>query len=561
MIGAAEPIYFGPQDGRCFGWYHATHAPARVGLVVCPPLYHEMLAAHRSLQQLALRAAAAGLPTLRFDYHGTGDSAGSDLDPGRLAAWLTSTRAACEALRRRSGVERVVLVGVRLGATLAAFAALQRFDVAGLVLWGPVGSGRRFLRESGALARFAAHDDMLAGLPEGAASASGFVVAPETVRELQELELEALDRRPARRVLIVPQEDTDTGAIADALRTHEAAVEVRELPGLAAMLRLPHEATVPTAIIDATVEWAGSLETFPGAGEEGEAPAGAAPGDPSRADDAVLALPDGVEEHPFTVGGRLFGILTRSGTAEERPAIILANAGAAYRIGVNRLYVTFARAWATLGFPVLRLDLGGLGDSLAGTGGHENEPYSAAAVDDVGEAAEALRVHLRARAVVVGGICSGAHAAFHAGRTLPGIAGVLMLNPVVFYWRPGDSLELEDWRTYAELRDDRPRAVWERWWRLLRGEDATSPAEDDAGRDLLRMCGDGKRILLLFSDGEPGLDFLRQHHPGELRRLAQCPGFRMEVIGTPGHNYPSVRAQHDVLERTTGHLLELYGAA
>jgi hypothetical protein len=86
-------------------------------------------------------------------------------------------------------------------------------------------------------------------------------------------------------------------------------------------------------------------------------------------------------------------------------------------------------------------------------------------------------------------------------------------------------------------------------------------ADHDAGRDLLRMCDDGKGILLLFSSGEPGLDYLRYNHPGDLRRLARCPGFRLEVIGTPGHNYPSVRAQHDVLERTTGHLLQRYGAA
>ena len=589
MSRVAEPCYFGPEEGRLFGWYHPADAVKGPGLVICPPLFHEMIAAHRSLRHLAEAAAAAGLPTLRFDYHGSGDSAGSDLDPHRLDAWLASVHAACDALRKRSGVATIALVGVRFGATLAAVAAERRYDVAALVLWAPVASGRSFLRETGALSRLTASDDMLAGLPEGAASASGFVVAPDTAARLSALDLSRLERRPARRVLIVPHEDAPgADAAAGALRARGADVETRGLPGLSDMLRLPHEATVPTAIVEATVAWVCGLETAP------VAPRTPLPHprpvqllrDECPAEEERLQLADGVEERPFGIGERLFGILTTpTAPATERPAVILANAGAAYRIGVNRLYVTFARAWAGLGFPVLRLDLGGLGDSRPSEGRDENEPYSALAVRDVGMAADALRAQLGVKAVVVGGICSGAHAAFHAARTLPGISGVLMLNPVVFYWQPGDSLELADWRIYSELRDYRRRlGRWDTWRRLLRGELRAGPSAralgarvgqllrslnttllgrgtHDAGRDLVRMCGDGKGILLLFSNGEPGLDFLRYNHPGDLRRLAKCPGFRLEVIGTPGHNYPSVRAQHDVLERTTGHLLERYGAA
>jgi pimeloyl-ACP methyl ester carboxylesterase len=593
VIGAAEPCYFGPEDERLFGWYHPAAETRGPGLVICPPLFQEMIAAHRSLRHLAEEAAAAGLPSLRFDYHGSGDSAGSDLDPHRLAAWLASIRVACDTLRRASGVGSLVLVGVRLGAPLAALAALERYDVAGLVLWAPVASGRGFLRETGALARLTERDDMLAGLPEGAASASGFVLTPETVRDLGSLDISRIERRPARRILVVPHEDAPGAeATAGALAGRGAEVEERELPGLSAMLRLPHEATVPVEVIRATIEWARAREQ-PDAVTPDAVATSARPirlvreGCPAGAE--CMRLPGDLEERAFVIGDRLFGILTQPTmpTSPRRPTIVLANAGAAYRIGVNRLYVTFARAWASLGFPVLRLDLGGLGDSLPAPGVAENEPYSAQAVNDLSQAAAALRDELGVGSVVVGGICSGAHAAFHAARQLPGITGVLMLNPVVFYWRPGDSLELADWRTYSELRDyGRRLARLETWRRLWRGEIRAgesvrslafrvaqavrtltrvgvrgSDAGDDAGRDLLRMCQDGKDVLLLFSDGEPGLDYLRYNHAGDLRRLSRCPGFRLEVIGTPGHNYPSVRAQRDVLERTTGHLLQHYGAA
>jgi alpha/beta superfamily hydrolase len=344
VIRTAEPIYFGPDDGRCFGWYHpAVGGTGTLGMVICPPLFHEQIAAHRSLQQLAQRAAGAGIPALRLDYHGTGDSAGSDLDPQRVPAWLSSVHDACDTLRRRSGVSMLALVGVRLGALFAAFAAQKRYDVTGMVLWAPVASGRGFLRETGALAKLTARDDMLAGLPEGAASASGFVVAAETARDLGALDVSRLERRPARHVLVVPHEDAPgADATVGTLHAHGTDVETRDLPGLGAMLRLPHEATVPKVVIDATIDWLRPL------GETTATPPTPAPQprpvllrDECPGDDEVLRLPNGIEEVPLRVDDRLFGILTRPHVSTTRPAVILANAGAAYRIGVNRLYVTF----------------------------------------------------------------------------------------------------------------------------------------------------------------------------------------------------------------------------
>ena len=67
----------------------------------------------------------AGYPALRFDYHGTGDASGSDDDPGRLAAWLDSVRCAIHELQALSGQVRVVLYGVRFGASLAAVAGAR----------------------------------------------------------------------------------------------------------------------------------------------------------------------------------------------------------------------------------------------------------------------------------------------------------------------------------------------------------------------------------------------------------------------------------------------------
>jgi len=56
---------------------------------------------------------------------------------GTSPAWVTSIQHAADALRA-TGVEQLCFVGLRLGATLATLAALERKDVAGLALIAPI---------------------------------------------------------------------------------------------------------------------------------------------------------------------------------------------------------------------------------------------------------------------------------------------------------------------------------------------------------------------------------------------------------------------------------------
>ena len=192
-----SPLWFGPQDRPLFGWLHApSDRRARAGVVLCPSFAREDHKAHNAFQILAERLVTQELAVLRFDYDGMGDSAGSNLDSGRVGAWLRSTSDAI-ALVRRFGVPRVSLVGMRIGATIAAHAAADDGDIDQLVLWDPCLSGRAFLREQQLLSvlKLAAPTK----LPDGSVETPGLLYGPDVAQDLRRLRLDSLGRPAARR--------------------------------------------------------------------------------------------------------------------------------------------------------------------------------------------------------------------------------------------------------------------------------------------------------------------------------------------------------------------------
>src|SRR5580658_8292160 len=146
-----KPIWFGSEERPLFGMFHVPKSGlARAGVVVCPPFGRDYLHAHYTLRCLGDDMAAHGLCTLRFDYDGTGDSAGTGSEPHRVRSWLDSVTAAV-ATMRASGVGSVFLVGMGLGATLAALVGEADGSIDGLVLWDPEPSGKAYLSRQRAL--------------------------------------------------------------------------------------------------------------------------------------------------------------------------------------------------------------------------------------------------------------------------------------------------------------------------------------------------------------------------------------------------------------------------
>ncbi len=185
MFHRVKPIWFGPTERPLFGFLH--EGTGDVGLVVCNPFGYEAVCAHRSLRHFA----SIGVPAIRFDYDGTGDSAGDDRDPDRIGAWTRSIGHAIGALKKSTGVTKVVLLGVRLGALLAGAACAGRTDVESLIAIAPVVSGRAYARELKLLQMALGLGEPPAGIsPEaGIQEALGFVITDETKTALGKLDL------------------------------------------------------------------------------------------------------------------------------------------------------------------------------------------------------------------------------------------------------------------------------------------------------------------------------------------------------------------------------------
>jgi alpha/beta superfamily hydrolase len=363
----AEPLYFRPGARSLFGWLHRAQGAAapRVGVVLCKPFGYEAICAHRSLRAFAEQAAAAGAPVLRFDYAGTGNS--QDLDPGadQLQTWTEDAVGAAQELLRLTGVAQVCFLGFRLGAVIAAQAALRGTAGTSLIAVAPIQSGARYLRELrttqlAADAQVAKTADESAAAPadeSGSMHISGFSLSGATVAALSQVELLKIVLPPVRDLLIIDRKELPAAkAWSDALAQGGTRVQYQALPGFVRMMMTaPHFSVVPQAMITATCDWLRGLQHEQSEADQSAVPA-AAPVAHSTPSDAcnTLKLPYGpaaefLTESAMLLGAdvRLFAVVTEPAHGEtRRRGVILLNAGATHHVGPNRMYVTLARRCA-----------------------------------------------------------------------------------------------------------------------------------------------------------------------------------------------------------------------
>ncbi|MEO7068168.1 MAG: alpha/beta hydrolase [Rhodanobacter sp.] len=159
---------------------------------MCPPFGQDQIRSHRLYRQLAHALVAIGVPVLRFDVYGSGDSAGDSID----ISWdrcVADAITAADELRRLSGCDHVLAFGARLGGSLAIAAAADA-HFGSLIVWDPVLDGASYVARLDQLQEDLRIDTRRFLRPRSVASSTGqwqgFMVSDVFRRQLCDLQLD-----------------------------------------------------------------------------------------------------------------------------------------------------------------------------------------------------------------------------------------------------------------------------------------------------------------------------------------------------------------------------------
>lgn len=520
---------------------------------------------------------------MRFDYDGCGNSVGDDLDPDRVASWLSSIEMAIERLKEAAGVSQVVVLGVRLGATLASIAASRRADVCGVIAVNPVVSGRLYLREL----RFIQANSAIATPPDQThlLENEGSFMDERVEAEVAALDLLKLNETPAPRVLVVNRDDLPRPAKwPQHLRAQGVLVDELEAAGYAEMMLPPHKTSLPEGIRVATTDWLRQLRST-------LACEAMAPGKPFALS-ASTTFPHGSGKHLvreealfFGATKSLFGIVSEPAhtVAEGSPLplaaddklIVLLSDGSNRLIGPNRIFVPLAHRWASQGHRVLRFDLAGIGESKPVPGEPDNVVYGSTAMDDVAEAIRFIQDRFGQRDVVLVGLCSGAYHSFQAAAAGMSVARAILINILVFFWEEGLSLDYPDEQIASDVAGEVVRyrksmksmgkwlellgslAGWRRLatvavnylaWnggKLLRavGRLLHIPLKKDLHSTLLRIAQRHIKLDFIFAHSEPGQLYMAEQAAGARARLLQSGAMTLNVIEDANHTFSTHKSR------------------
>ncbi|HTH96969.1 MAG TPA: hypothetical protein VL574_06085 [Stellaceae bacterium] len=400
----------------CAGWLHpvaSTRALGR-GVIICESFGYEGLCTQRAMVVFAEMLVEAGLPTLRFHYRGTGDSA-EDEAPGQIDRWIDSIGDAVRELRRVTGVEQVTICGLRLGATLAFEAARRHGGVEALALLAPVLSGRNYVREL-MLGGSMIGDRKEAAKSEDWIEILGYRLHQEDLARLRQIDLrKTLNGEVAPRILLMSQEEV--------LPTLDPAVEVRPFQRYDGLQNHTEYVEVPVKAFGDTVAWLAD-----------GAPSAGAPSLLKLVEEAVLQVEPGITERPvrFGVGDGCFGVLCGHDEIRHETAVLILNTGVNHHTGNGRASVRLARRLARRGVTSMRVDLGRIGDSLPADAHERVHFYDLGRIADVQAALDVLQRTGHTK-VLVTGICAGAYVGLHAAAADRRIAGAVLANLPHFY--------------------------------------------------------------------------------------------------------------------------------
>ncbi len=142
-----QPLYFENRHGnQLFGVHHPIDQAQDIGVVFCHPFGEEKHRSYRAFVNFGRYLAGHNITSFRFDVKGAGDSEG-ELCESSIESQIEDTLDAISFFRNRTNVNKIVLIGLRLGASIAVLAAQRDERIKGLVLLSPINKGANYWRE------------------------------------------------------------------------------------------------------------------------------------------------------------------------------------------------------------------------------------------------------------------------------------------------------------------------------------------------------------------------------------------------------------------------------
>lgn len=514
-------------------------------VILLPPLGREQVASYRTMRQLGDALAGKGMVAVRLGWSGQADSAPIDEQLSLLENWTADLAGVVDELRQ-AGITQVHLVGLRLGALLAARQATA-VGADSVLLWDAPPSGKNFLRHEQIM-----YTSQGLGTEGGAFHALGYTLRPGDADELRGLKLKEL-------TAALEGSSTVVGQLTRGDRSQPGPGGRWSTDEMPAMLETSSmTARVANHAISSIVTWClarcgsnRSRFSF----------------QPCTEATITVARPDGstaqVTESLLQLESGLPAILTEplssgqgtgsQGTATGDVAVLFTAASSEPLDGPSGLWTLAARKVAADGGVALRSDKFGTGER-GGPLPTDPLPYLPGFTDDVAEAADWLTRHAGSRPIGVG-LCSGTYFQMvrpNAAR-FERVVGINLLgfdrdpadipDEVAMATDPSHVMVTADAgpqtdlplrrRVRSEVKSRMPQPLW----RML-GRVGLAHAPDD----FLREAAQDTDLVLAFSPddheafqgqrGEAALDWARRH--GGPIRVFVDPQLDHGLFGAPG---------------------------
>lgn len=511
----------------------------------------EALLGYCSVRALGDDFAAAGYPTLRFDYPAAGNSLDGDLNRGgaHWTAWQNSIETAIDWLRTMTGARRIVLCGVRTGGTLATLVAAHRDDVAGLLLFEPVIVGRTHVRQ------LILEGDLQRG--ETTPRDQGLEIremrfTADTVKQMSEVDLRKLDLPAGQKVAIFHRPEHKAMAECAATWAKRGLDATSHgFDKLAPLVQHPILDERPLADFTQPIAWLTN----------------AVP--PGQASNTAISLPiaqlqpPGCVDTPMKFGpeNRLFGMLCRPERGRSDDLVLIPNGGRDPSFGAARQHVVLARRLAQAGIASFRFDFTGLGDSP-----NPQRVFPHAFTDRIADTKAALDAMsaLGFSRFSMHGLCVGAYHALYGALADERLSRLMLINLPLFTVPTSNALgELEQrgqgakfylakmlrpsaWGNLLSGRSDLPmlkRAAKVHLRRQTIGRAQSLlqrlgliRSKTFAHRAMATLSRRGVQTLYLFSNGPQDIEAFAAEFGTDAAGLKGYPGTEMRIVPGMDHS-------------------------